>query len=336
MKKKKILSLIICFSMILGTVSLVGATAYVRDAYVPSYDTYVNGELVSKDLLANIGGETYFNREIATKLGIIKTWNGTERIATFDTPDVTENENIDLYESQKAVVRVAITGDIVNEVTDDEDSTQLEVVAENETIVIGNGFFIEGRKILTTRDVYENYKYVLGNKNVGTDTGNPLDTIQNVTGIKIILWDGSEKDAKNFRFDDDRILGTLDTLGYTSKNIVELGKDMSIGDTSYMCTSIASIGQEITDETNTTTINENPLQVPNQWSVNKVLRVRYPRDNQYFTLISNDNDNSDSGRGGAVFNQSGKLTGIFCAIEDGNNGNCLVKPASEITEYIED
>lgn len=329
---KKIISLVMVVSLMLSLSAFVGAGAVTKDAYTPTYETKLNGVTV-QDSLYNIDGNTYFRARTLEKAGVVVGWDEANRVATFDIPQISKTNIINQYEAQESVVRIAIIADIIktnNAPTTDEDSTLIE---KGQPIVIGNGFFIKKDKIITTRDVYETYKYVLGNKNVGTDTGNPLDTIQNITGIKIILSDNTVKEAKNFRIDDDRILGILDTKNYESENIVTLGNDLKVEDMAYMCTSISSVGVDVEGNT---TINENIFQVANQWSVNKVVGVREPRDNQYFTIIKNNSDYSDSGRGGAVFNINGELTGILVALEDGNNGDCLVKPVSEIKEFLND
>jgi hypothetical protein len=328
--KKKIISIGIVVCLISAMFTMVGADAETADAYKPTYKSFVNGNEIDGTIW-NINGNTYLKgRQLEELIDVV--WDETNREAHFNSKE--KVETVSCGELQKAVVRIVVKHDGKEAVVDGNGITTQEAI-EAGYKVIGNGFFIPdnsvpngSKKILTVRDVYDSVKHVLAENQIGIDTGDATDTIVNATGIFALLHNNKKVDIKPYRVDDDRTLGIFDSLGYSSPNYVELGEDMKIGDESGLCTSI---------ESNMNEENENPFQVKAQWSFDEVKRIGYFRDGQEYTLTGNPTDNHDSGRGGLICNTAtGKLTGIFCAVEGGNNGNTFVLPVSKIKSFLND
>jgi hypothetical protein len=338
--KIKLLSLVIAVVMILTTGAF--AAAKVVEMVAPNYKILLDGKEIPVEGNAyNYEDSTYVKlRTVMEGLeGMTVEWDDTvsPREARFisnavEAPEpviITENVSLSWNEVQKQVVRIAV------DTTTTDNTNEAAPVTTQNLKVIGNGIFVSGRKIITTIDTYKNYEGLVNGNTINTEVGGaqdenaveelPAQTTTAVTGIKIILSDGTIKDAKNYRTDDDRIMGLLDTKAYTSKNVATFAKEnLKVGEMSVLCTSIFSNAAQ------------NPLQVANQFSFGEVLRTRYPRNNQYFTVSDNDTDNADSGRAGAIFNAKGELAGIFNDVEVGNNGNCFFTPKSVIEEFLND
>jgi hypothetical protein len=334
---------VLTLALVLALSTVAFAANEVFEATIPDYKVFVDG--VKQDgLMYNIGGYTFMKaRPFTELLGGTVEWDEAKKEAKFNSKVVeapapvivTENVSLSWNEVQKQVVRIAVETKTETETTATPDSTTTQTPATTQLKVIGNGVFVKGNRVLTTIDTYKNYEDMINTNTVKTEVGGDIDengveaiteqTTTSVTGIKIILSNGTVKDAKNYRTDDDRIMGLLDTKAYTSKAVAKAAtKDLAVGEMSVLCTSIFSNG------------DQNPLQVANQFSFGEVLKTRYPRNNQYFTISDNDTDNADSGRAGAIFNEKGELAGIFNAIEVGNNGNCLFTPISVINEFLND
>ena len=74
----------LCFS---GVVSAAAGFT----VYPPTYDTYVNGQLIAKDNVVVHNGKTMINVSNLESFGVLKNWNESQRIANFFIPNQLPN-----------------------------------------------------------------------------------------------------------------------------------------------------------------------------------------------------------------------------------------------------